>query len=46
VTVVAVITAARTKLALSLIGAGKIAAVEESYFGDVACHRTDHSESG
>jgi hypothetical protein len=45
-TVVAAITAARTKLPLSLIAVGKTSVVEESHFGDVAYHRTDHSESG
>jgi hypothetical protein len=45
-TVVAAITAARSKLPLSLIARGKTDAVEESHFGDVAYHHTDHSKSG
>jgi hypothetical protein len=45
-TVVAAITAARTKLPLSLIASGRTNFVEEAHFGDVAYHRTDHSESG
>jgi hypothetical protein len=31
---------------LSLVASGKIEAVEESHFGDVGYHCTDHSESG
>jgi hypothetical protein len=45
-TVVAAITAARTKLPLTLIASGKTASVEANHFGDVGYHRTDHSESG
>jgi hypothetical protein len=44
--VVAAITAARTKLPLPLIVAGKTAFLEYSHFGDIAYHRTDHSQSG
>jgi hypothetical protein len=45
-TIVATITAARTKLPLSLIASRKTEAVEHSQFGDIGFHRTDHSESG
>jgi hypothetical protein len=45
-TVVAAITAARTKLPLYLIVKGKTEAVEQSHFGDVAHHRTADSNSG
>jgi hypothetical protein len=45
-TVMAAITAAQTKLPLCMTAAGKTPLVEHSYFGDVACHRTMHSESG
>jgi hypothetical protein len=45
-TVIAVITTARTKLPLCMIAAGKTPLVEHSHFGDVAYHRTMHSESG
>jgi hypothetical protein len=45
-TVVAAITAAREKLPFWLISAEKTHFVEESHFGDVAYHRTDHSRSG
>jgi hypothetical protein len=45
-TVVAAVTAARTKLPLSLIAASKTAVVEKSHFGDIGDRRTDHSESG
>jgi hypothetical protein len=45
-TVVAAITAARTKLPLFLIVAGKTNRVEQSHFGNVAHHQTAHSQSG
>jgi hypothetical protein len=45
-TVVAAITAARTKLPVSLIATGRTDSAEEAHFGDAAYHRTDHSESG
>jgi hypothetical protein len=45
-TVIAAITAARTKLPLCLIATGKTAVVEESHFGDIGYHHADHSESG
>jgi hypothetical protein len=45
-TVVAAITAAHTKLLLTLIASGRTTAVEANHFGDVGYHRTDHSESG
>jgi hypothetical protein len=45
-TVVAAITAARTKLWLSPIAVGRTDFVEAVDFGDVAYHRTDQSESG
>lgn len=45
-TVIAAITAARTKLPLCLIATGKTAMVEESHFGDIGYHHADHSESG
>jgi hypothetical protein len=43
---VSALTAGRTKLSLSRIAAGKTDAIKESHFGDVGCHRTNHSESG
>jgi hypothetical protein len=43
---VAAITAARTKLPLSLIVADKTHAVEESDFADLGYRPMDHSESG
>jgi hypothetical protein len=46
VTVIAAITAARTKLPLCLIATGKTAIVEASHFGDIGYHHADHSESG
>jgi hypothetical protein len=45
-TMMAAIIAARTKLPLCMIAAGKTPLVEHSHFGDVAYHRTMHSESG
>jgi hypothetical protein len=45
-TVIAAITAARTKLPLCLIATGKTAMVEESHFGDIGYHPADHPESG
>jgi hypothetical protein len=45
-TVVAAITAARTKLPLCLIAVGKTSSVEESHFGEIGYHHADHSESG
>jgi hypothetical protein len=45
-TIVATITAARTKFSLRLIAAGKTDAIRQSHFGDVGHQRTDHSESG
>jgi hypothetical protein len=45
-TVIAAITAARTKLPLCLIATGKTEAVEQSHFGDIGYHHADHSESG
>jgi hypothetical protein len=42
----AAITAARTKLPLCMRATGKTPLVEHSHFGDVAYHRTMHSESG
>jgi hypothetical protein len=44
-TVMTATAADQTKLPLSLIASGKTAAVEQSQFGDVSCHRTDHSKS-
>jgi hypothetical protein len=45
-TILAVITAARTKLPLSLIVSGKTEALEESHFGDGGYRRMDHCEPG
>jgi hypothetical protein len=45
-TVIAAITAARTKLPLSLIEAGKTKAVEQTRFGDIGYHRAYHSRFG
>jgi hypothetical protein len=45
-TVVAAVTAARTKLPLFITAAGKTEMVEGSHFGDVGQHRTTHSDSG
>jgi hypothetical protein len=45
-TIVAAITAARTKLPLWMIAAGRTERVEASHFGDVGYHQTAHSETG
>ena len=45
ITVVAAVTAARTKLPLSLIASGKTTACEKN-LGDVSCHHKTHSETG
>jgi hypothetical protein len=43
---VTAVTAARTTLPLSLVGAGKTVAFEEFRFGNVADHMIDHLKSG